>query len=103
MRDPSPSFRHTAAAAVPRAVRAPVEPPLAEDVIVHADTLRFESGLVLPVINIEKLIRAKELSGRKKDTEVLHELRALRALKLAREGGLSELMPEPAPEGETPG
>lgn len=73
-----------------------------EDVIVHADTLRFESGLALPVINIEKLIRAKELSARKKDIEVLHELRAVRALKLAGESGLSELTPEPPVADATP-
>lgn len=66
------------------------------DVIAHADTLRFESGLVLPVINLEKLIRAKELSGRPKDTEVLLELRARRALALARASGLDDLGPEPS-------
>ena len=61
------------------------------DIIAHADTLRLERGLVLPVINVDKLIRAKEHAGRAKDVEVLHELRALRALKLARESGLDDL------------
>lgn len=73
-----------------------------EDVIAHADTLRFESGLVLPVINLEKLIRAKELAARPKDTEVLLELRALRALKRARESGLDDLGPESPPPAGLP-
>ena len=30
------------------------------DLIAHADTMRFDSGLTMPVLNIEKLIRAKE-------------------------------------------
>ena len=60
------------------------------DIVAHADTLRFASGLALPVINVEKLIRAKEHAGRGKDDVVLHELRAVRALKLARESGLDD-------------
>lgn len=65
-----------------------------QDVIAQAETIRLASGLALPVINLEKLIRAKELSARPKDTEVLHELRARRALKMAQESGLGDLSSE---------
>lgn len=68
------------------------------DIIAHADTFQLPSGLELPVINIEALIRAKELAGREKDKVVVHELRAARALKLARESGLDDLAPgKPSP------
>ena len=51
----------------------------------------------MPVLNIEKLIRAKEYANRPKDIEVLHELRAVRALELDRERGLLDLAPDVTP------
>jgi len=50
------------------------------DVVAHCDTMQISNGLTMPVINLEKLIRAKETASRGKDIEALHELRALRAL-----------------------
>lgn len=67
------------------------------DIIAHADTFRMPGGLALPVISVEKLIRAKEFAGREKDEVVLLELRAVRALKLARESGLDDLQPGAGP------
>lgn len=67
------------------------------DVIAQADSLRLANGLTLPVVSLEKLIRAKETAGRDKDSESLHELRALRALQRAEE------MKRDAPEDEPPG
>jgi hypothetical protein len=40
---------------------------------------------VLPVVSIEKLIRAKRHAGRGKDIEVAHELEAIKALKYEKE------------------
>lgn len=59
------------------------------DVVAHADTMRLASGQAIPLISLDKLIRAKEVANRGKDHEVLHALRALRAARRLAELGLS--------------
>lgn len=56
-----------------------------EDALAHCDTLTLPSGSTLPLLNLDKLIRAKEHANRGKDQEALRELRALRALRLQRQ------------------
>ena len=82
------------------------------EVATFADTLHLSNGIELPLINIDKLIRAKELANREKDREVLLALRAQRALRLAERlekaavvppGGSSEALPAtPIPESTAP-
>lgn len=73
------------------------------DLIAHADTVTLSSGLTLPLVNIEALIYAKERTGRPRDLDAAHELRARRALALAREVGLADdLLGEPPPPPAVP-
>lgn len=61
------------------------------DLIAHADSVELAPAIKIPTLNLESLIRSKELGGRKKDEEVVEQLRAVRALRLAREAGVEDI------------
>ena len=61
------------------------------DLMTFADTVELAPGVLIPTINLESLIRSKEMGGRPKDREVVHQLRARRALLMARDAGLDDI------------
>ena len=73
------------------------------DLIAHADTVELAPGALIPTLNLESLIRSKEMGGREKDVEVVHQLRARRALLMSRDAGLDDIAVGRDPPPPIPG
>lgn len=71
------------------------------DLMTFADTVELAPGVFIPTLNLESLIRSKEMGGRPKDREVVHQLRARRALLMAQDAGLDDITEglDPPPPG----
>ena len=73
------------------------------DLIAHADTVELAPGALIPTLNLESLIRSKEMGGREKDVAVVHQLRARRALLMSRDAGLDDIAEGLDPPSPIPG